>query len=383
MYEKENPSHYHITPKVPFRLAVLPLMLLCDCFSPPVPEELVQPRVVSGHGFLEKSNFVELPVNDRDPVLLIRAIGSTRTADGNTLVGVALGNGIVAVVNAMTRAVISQTTYSECIPSPVDLNSDGSFEGECCPSVFDASGAFLWTIGRDRDDFVFSCADGDMNGDGHIEFCLAGLSLLACFDDSGEVLWNVETGDFLFAEVHEPFGDFHGGVISSVGRVAGEQFVHREWRSMNGDLIHRTRARYSSDFVVVNWPPNSDAPSLLVLVGKELLLLDRDEETQWRYQYPFVAPTHYDATVVRLGSEGRPFLAVRLVHFPFNWRRSSLLIFSDNGELVYHEVLGEGQSMIAVELPGLFVNEQALLVSDGPGRISSLRRVGEPSSNLP
>jgi hypothetical protein len=366
--------------------------LLGGCFPPhfsAIPPELEEPNVVSGEGFLEKSEFVDFADDGSRLVGEIFRIEAIPSNDGDTIAAWS-GNRVRMVDSdtGLTQAAIS--LEGRCLfAQVVDIENDGTPEFMCRGgffqevAVYDDSGMLLWAKSGTNEDGTVpnAMSAGDLDGDGIVEFCVAFSRSLACFDAAGEEIWREGEGDqYSGVAIISRDARQSGRVVSLVTDLTepSDAPVHLEVRDGAGQLLRRVSLPrdITQQFRVIRWPAGTDAFAVLLRTSDGFALLDLEGQTLMEFALPSPTGGGYDidGTVLRSGDQDsdEAYLAVLLVHFRL-WDRASLLLFSGAGELVYHEVLGDGSAILSTQLSRSDDSADSLFVTDGPGRIVRYR----------
>ncbi|HEX9668394.1 MAG TPA: hypothetical protein VGC93_02815 [Thermoanaerobaculia bacterium] len=332
---------------------LLPMIGLLRSPSLAMPASLEKPRVVTGAGFLTKSEFLR----DRRPGV----ISDISVQDAEIWFAGSLG----ALVTDPAGAVRSSTPFEQ--PSElvemIDVEGDGIVEflnrGGGWQDVFllDHEGQVIWTYGGRPS--VNGIAAGHLDGDGMLDFVAGfnGDGGVRRINRSAKPVWKESDGNVWHVEI-VPKPDGTGGEIVH-SNARGEIKI----RSAGGKLVACTRPRaYFSDFSLCPWPDRAGQNHLL----------SAEDDAIWLHTSRGVLVRRFDAPQtgelgearglpVVLPGDARAGLAV-VVDFDL-WDRSILYLYDSRGGLRYQEILaGRGTSL--VHLPAE-AGEAFLLGGDG------------------
>ena len=372
---------------------LLPLASFLPAHFSPVPEDLREPRVLVGEGFLEKDVFLEIHENVSEPFRDITSIRQIRWTDGDSDVIAAFeGTRHAHSVDPSTGELRSSVTLEDGCSSGdfVDVEGDGTPEFMCRGGgfgevgLFDVAGKLLWGKSGsflDSDGPASHMSAGDLNGDGVLEFCVAfgGSGSVACFDATGAELWRAGEDDWYENVAIITDNSDRAGQVVALADSGSFQYS-LEFRDADGELLRRVvlPTYTTGEFRLIPWPVGQETPSILMRTDSTVLILDMEGNVIFEHALPSEWTGHgIEGAVVRFdgGADEDPYLAI-LFGFWRTWDRVSLLVFSMAGELVYQEILRDGSGLLATELSAQASLSEVLLVSDGPSKVVSYRRAG-------
>ena len=367
---------------------------------PPTPPELRQARIVTGEGFLARTQFLRT----RQSLL-----ATIEQSDIGTIEDIAVGEfdplpGLDVVVAGRYGAVIvdrhgsrqSVVGYDfemeEHKLGPftsdgarrmlgdiqiVDIEGDGvseylgtgSIDGV---AVFDHQGKRLWSIASpdDYDASVRNVTIGDLNGDGIAEF-VGSRNGIEAFDRSGKTIWRQQ---LQFSPSHlavvDVDGDGKNEIVTGDGNLTIRDANGKELRSVELPV-------YPSSFSLCR-RPDQKVPNLIEVEHGYLWLIDFTGGTVAKFPAPLstfddphqeplvgtITTSAYRAKGVwlKLQPDQPEYLAV-VTQFA-GLKRSVLYVYSGTGALVYQEILPEQSTSIAV-LPSEKSGEAGRLLVGG------------------
>ena len=372
--------------------------------APETPPALREPRIVVGAEFLSRNQFV---TTDQFRVSFasmgIGAIEdiSIGELDSHPGTDVAIAGRVGAVIvdrNGVKRSQVLyefelDTSKKGIFSSPslrtmlgdvqvIDIEGDGKCEYLARGSldgaaVFSNEGKRLWSYGAFTDEktSIDDLAAGDINGDGVSEF-IAGWNGLELFDRHGNKGWAQPWEGSLFQiEVVDVDGDRKNEILHSNGR----RMIIRDGQ---GQIIKEVEMPfYFSHFHLCAMPGQEGPSHILALEDDHVWLTDFNGKVVHKFAAPlsrFSNPrkaSEGDLDEIGLGEtsvykakgvwvrlkEAKPaFLAVVTRFAAIH--RSVLYIYSEEGRLVYQEVMPERCSSIAVLSHEDGRNAQELLI---------------------
>ncbi|GEM_PF-1545757 len=351
----------------------------------PTPPELVEPRIITGAGFLTRSQFAQISeagvaVVDPD---FIGTIEEMRVGefDPHPGIDIVLAGGAGSLVLDRTGQKQASVKYdfglkqvklgpfSSSVPrlsvgemKIIDIEGDGVCEylgngGSDLAVVFNHRGERLWSLpwSNDRSRSFEEMTAGDLNGDGVAEF-VAGGNGIEVFDRDGKRLWQqpLEFGPSQLAVV-DVDGDGKNEIVSAGAEITIRDAAGKELRSVEVEGYLGTISLCSR--------PGQKIPSLLDVEEGYISLIDFDGKTVSIFGAPLTEfhDPHEDfegmgltntsvyrakAVWVKLQADKPEYLAVVTEFAVLD--RSVLYVYSAAGELVYQEVLPERSTSLAV-----------------------------------
>jgi hypothetical protein len=308
--------------------------------------KLLQPRLV-GEGRFAKSTFY---TSQRLGAISQIRVGWPADREGADLV-VAGGQG--ADFLDLSGGVKKQVRFAIGERAPITvarIDASGEYgyltrdESWAIPAtLFDKEGHVAWSSGG-RWPGIDDSAPGNVLGDGKLSVVVGfngrgGVSLL---DASGKTVWQKDDVNVWHVETLDTNGDGREEVLHS--NAKGELVV----RNGSGDVIaHYLPNFYVSHFAVTRWGRETQPSHILVPVSEQrkgccrpaLLLLNAKGKTVAELDSPF--GDFFDrlnAIPVRFG-ETDSYFAV--LENNFSRDRSMLLLYGEDGQIAYQELLGE------------------------------------------
>jgi hypothetical protein len=209
-------------------------------------------------------------------------------------------------------------------------------------TLFDKQGHVSW---QSKDwPGVDDSAPGDVFGNGQLSIVVGfnAAGGLALFDGQGKKLWNKAEGNVWHVEMLDTNGDGRDEVLHS--DAEGQLLVRNE----KGDVISRyLPGTYVSFFALTRWggevrpshvlipvskgSGGQEKPAFVVLEanGKKIMEMDSPLGNLFKW---------FSATPIRFG-KGTPVFAILKNDSPSD--RSLLVLYAENGQIVYQEILGE------------------------------------------
>ena len=356
----------------------------CVRIVPEIPPELIVPQVWNNEAGLSKTQLVEISRPPGFPHWTITGL-QTGSEALEPVIRVLIGNTQLFTVAPTSGEVLSEATLDDgCLfPEFVDVEVDGVSEILCPgggfsdPAVLNADGTVRWS--RDGSFLVDDVAAahmslGNLNGDEIAEFCVAFSHYLACFDSVDREIWRTQMAWYEFVRIASS-----DGVPVVVARGAPEPACCTDYfvevRTESGELIRRRPFPYETPMDVVEWPLGSGRLAFLTRDASALRIVDLELQELFRYELPpaWMGPSKYGPLQgMLLDSEGALYLVVHL-WYRVEWERSSLLLFSPDGALIYHEVMERAGRLFSVRLPTEPVDD-SLVFSNWDGGAFAYRR---------
>jgi hypothetical protein len=358
-------------------------------YLPEMPNEVREARVIVGAEFLARNQFLTTNQSfNLNPSTSLGAIVdiSLREQDSEPGDDVVIAGRYGAMIvdrngvkrsqiqyefeNEKTKVIIFETETPRRMLGDVqiiDIEGDGKCEYLARGSldgaaVFNHQGKRLWSYGAFTDEktSIDNVAAGDINGDGVSEF-IAGWDAIEVFDKHGRRAWvQPLEGGLHQIEVVDIDGDRKNEIIHN---HAGGMVI----RDGQGKTIKEVEMPfYFSNFHLVT-KPGETQPHMLAVHDESVWLVDFNGNVVKKFAAPLsklinprkpstneledlfsgeVSVYKAKGVWVRLKEAQPEFLAVIAEFAAID--RSVLYIYSDEGKLVYHEVLPEQCFSIAV-----------------------------------
>jgi hypothetical protein len=311
------------------------------------PSAFAHPGIVTGSGFLSKSEFIAEPVLGNVTDIVPGKLDPTPGVE----MGIAGTQGSVFIDNAghvkcsVSFGAMSMYTNVSIVSvrgkDTCEFMNRGSWASK--PALLDHTGKVLWeyTSKWGADDMTA----GDLKGDGSLEFAvgLNGSGGVVLLNSTGRTLWSKPDGNVWHVEIADVKGD---GRLEIVHSNAGGKITVRD---ASGNVISKSAVGagvYFSDFSLCTWPTKKDVERLLVSSKGAIWLLDFGGGMVKKFDAPDCPDlSHARGALVTLRSGHPEYLAV-LVDVK-NSRQSLFYVYNSEGKLVYHEILPEPSASIA------------------------------------
>jgi hypothetical protein len=243
-----------------------------------------------------------------------------------------------------------QVRFSMRQPSPVTvarIDATGEYgyltrdQSWAVPStLFDKEGQVMW---RSKDSpGVDDSVPGDVAGDGKLSVVIGfnGGGGLVLLDGRGRELWKKDESNVWHVETLDTNGDGRDEILHSDAK--GQLLV----RNGNGDVIARYLPDfYVSHFTLTRWGEDARPSHILVPISESregcckpaFILLDAHGNKVSELESPLGDLfTRMSATPIRFG-KGADYFAV----LENQLERSMLLLYGEDGQIAYQEILGE------------------------------------------
>lgn len=375
--------------------ALLQIVLGCSFLHLSVPFGLREKSVIAGTGFLSRSVFLVHSAEDRQKKMnYVTAIQESQIVRGRVSQLAIFDQGRLFFVDPHTHTAKWRLNYKDAgylsRPLLVDVDGDGTREIVCRGGGFsdvgllDSAGKLLWKKSGSytTESTANSMSVGDLDRDGAMEFYVAATDGLYSFAVDGSRIWRIggENEVYWAVELFDSEVASERLIVANVQHRGRHQPRFLEFRDLQGNLMRRIRpARHINSFRVLRWPIGAKSLRILGRSGSALVILDGDGEVVWEYKIPWKLSTGIgvEGTFVRFSNQEEPYLAV-LLGTRASWRRSVLCLFSLDGNLVYQEILGQTEGLLAVRLEGASSPGDVLLVGDGIGKVVAYQRSRTP-----
>ena len=369
-------------------------------FRTETPAELRDPRIITGEGFLARTQFFTLP----EPAFAARhnGVGSIsdlvikKTGDDSSAEIIIAGRygALVVDQNGTSKSqvlykletqkekigIFKTTTTNTMLGDMqiVDLDGDrvfeylarGSIDGA---AVFDSQGERLWSYGKFTEEktSIDDMAAGDLDGDGVAELVVV-WDGLEVFDRHGVNKWRQETdAGTSHIEVVDTDGDGDKEIVYSSG---GDLII----RDGKGQLVKQVDMPfYIGDFTICITPAKTQ-PTILAVQDGYVWLTDFKGKTVAKFNAPLseldTAPYQTPVGEFRGTSvykakgawvkfkKGEPEYLAIIAEFA-GVDRSILYIYKSSGEIIYQEVLPEQCSAIVFYPEANANNPQEFLIA--------------------
>ena len=307
-------------------------------------QKMLQPRPIKGEGNFERRAFYT--GESLGDISQIR-VGWPADREGADIAVVgAQGAHFVDAAGQLKKSV-RFSIEERCPVAVVRIDAAGGYgyltrdESWAVPAtLFDKEGQVRW---RSKswpgiDDSV----SGDVNGDGKLSVVLGfnGGGGLLLLDGQGKELWKKEESNVWHVETLDTNGDGREEILHS--NAKGELLV----RNGNGDVIARYLPNfYVSHFALTRWGKEARASHILVPISEShegcckpaFILLDADGKKVTELESPLGDLfTRMSATPIRFGKESEYFAVLEATS-----GRSMLLLYGEDGQIIYQEILGE------------------------------------------
>ena len=283
------------------------------------------------------------------------------------------------LVNSDTGVVLSSQLFRSDLCRyvwPVDIDDDDVFEGLCRGGgfsdvgLFGADGNTVWSFDGggffDEGGAPVHLSEGDIDGDGDLEFCIGFSESLGCFDEEGRTLWRVIDGDW-----YDPVKVVNLGATAAIVLAVrhprlsarSRRVYYLDVRNGSGELLESRAVPIGYNFDIVQWPPYQEEPSLVTQVGSSLAFRSLDGQPTLEYPIPD-ALLEFGTRVLGfavMDAGAQQYLVVNfaaeLEHDPRGLGgpravRSALVLYNSVGEVVFFDVLDDLVALRSGPLPG-------------------------------
>jgi hypothetical protein len=273
------------------------------------------------------------------------------------------------IVSAVTYEIKKTAFFRQSVgirPKLIDIKKDGSLAialgggGFGDVGLMTTNGESIWMykkVGTSP-----RLVSGDLDRDGKLEFYIADYDGVHRLDESGREIWKKgerweeEIGTCMFIDEKRPSvvtkgsdGNirFRDSAGDSIKEVAPESVIYG-LEIIKWPEDYRILARTDYDIIVLNFD------------GK-VLLRHKLQEDIWQSFVHLIEIMDIRGTAVRFRLNERPYLAVVAKHRAAI-KRSTLSIFSPEGELIYKEMLHSSTGISALPTSD---GSESLLIGDG------------------
>jgi hypothetical protein len=210
-------------------------------------------------------------------------------------------------------------------------------------TLFDKEGHVSWRSNRNWRG-VDDSAPGDVLGDGQLSVVVGfnGGGGLILLDGQGKTLWKREEANVWHVETLDTNGDGREEILHS--NAKGQLLV----RNGNGEAIAQYLPDfYVSHFALTRWGEEARPSHILVPISDSregcckpaLVILDANGKTVTELESPLGDLfNRMSATPIRFGKRDEYFAVMKN---SFSSERSMLLLYGEDGQIVYQEILGE------------------------------------------
>jgi len=222
--------------------------------------------------------------------------------------------------------------------------------------LMDEEGKLIWKYRPDPDDLApYDMVAGDLNNDGSPEFYAGTYDGLHILDKDGKITKKVDLpGQIYGVEICT-----YNNKPSIICRSSFQSEYKLRFWDFNGNLLKTVdNKKEVSELSIVNWPGGEH---ILADNGSKIYILDLNGNIILKKNIG-VKIYGLSGTAVYFQENKKPYLAV-VVKYRSRYRRSSLYIFSPEGELIYQEVLYTTTAITAIK--DQETNREYLLVGGG------------------
>jgi hypothetical protein len=309
-------------------------------------QKMLQPRLISGEGNFERHTFYS---DDGLGNVSQINVGWPADREGADIAVVGShGADFIDSSGQMKKQVrFSINQYSPVVVARTGSSGEYGFltrdQSWSAPAtLFDNQGHVSW---QSKDwPGVDDSAAGDVLGNGQLSIVVGfnAAGGLALFDGQGKKLWNKAEGNVWHVEMLDTNGDGRDEVLHSDAK--GQLLVRNE----KGDVISRyLPGTYVSFFALTGWGGEKRPSHILIPVSKgsegqekpAFVLLEANGNKTIELDSPLGNLfTRVGAAPIRFGKGIRHF-AVLENYSPSD--RSMLVLYTEDGQIVYQEILGE------------------------------------------
>jgi len=306
---------------------------------------MLQPRLVKGEGHFERRPFYSGGGLGNISQILV---GWPANREG---AGIAVVGSQGADFVDSTGQIKKQVRFSieqRCPVTVARMDATGEYgyltrdESWAVPAtLFDKEGRVMWRSNRSWPG-VDDSAPGDVRGDGKLSVVIGfnGGGGVALLDGQGKTLWKKEETNVWHVEMLDTNGEGREEIVHSNGK--GQLLV----RNGNGDVATQyLPGFYVSHFALARWGEEARPSHILVPISESregcckpaFILLDANGKKVTELESPIGDLfNRMSATPIRFG-KGAEYFAV----LENRLERSMLLLYREDGEIVYQEILGE------------------------------------------
>jgi hypothetical protein len=310
-------------------------------------QKMLQPRLIEGEGKFERRAFYR-----GEGVGSISQITVGWPADREGADIAAVGNQGVDFVD-WAGHVKKQVRFSieqRCSVVVARIDPSGEYgyltreESWAVPAtLFDKEGHVAWRSSAALPG-VDDSAPGNMHGDGRLSVVIGynGDGGVALLDAQGKTLWKKEEGNVWHVEMLDTNEDGREEIIHS--NAKGQLLV----RNGDGNVVGQyLPSFYVSHFTLTRWGGETRPSHILVPISafrdacckSELILLDANGKELRELESPLGEFfNRMSATPIRFGKKADYFAVLKN---DFSSERSMLLLYGEDGQIVYQEILGE------------------------------------------
>lgn len=270
---------------------------------------------------------------------------------------VVLGVSALVVIEKEDRQKTKYLKYETPSLNPTLIRIDGKMRivaggGGFLPvGLMNDQGELLWKYIPDPKFDPFDMEGGDLYKDGITEFYVGNHDGVHSLDMNGKMIkktWPLW--------IH----DVEIGKYNSDDVVIGlSRNVFYFW-DYKGNLIKKFDLKVNfSHFVIINWPTKHN---ILTSNGNDIYLVDMEGNIILKKK---VDHKIYDinGTAVYFNESSMPYLAI-VANYSSSYNKSLLCVFSPDGKMIYKEVIGSTQAILAVDRK--YGKSQYLLVGGFP-----------------
>jgi len=310
-------------------------------------QKMLQPRLITGEGDFEKRTFYS---DEGLGNISQISIGWPADREGADIAVVGSHGADFIDSSGQMRNKVHFSIDQYCPVIVVRTSSTGDYsyltrdESWAAPAtLFDKQGHVRWTS-KGTWPGVDDSAAGDVFGDGKLSVVIGlnGSGGLTLLDEQGKTLWNKAEGNVWHAEMLDTNADGRDEILHSDAK--GHLLV----RNGKGDVISRyLPGTYVSFFALTRWGGETRPTHILIPISKgnegqeqsTFVLLEANGNKIMEMDSPLGNLFKwFSATPIRFG-KGTPVFAILNNDSPSD--RSMLVLYDENGQIMYEEILGE------------------------------------------